>query len=328
VSQRLRDNLDELDVLVDQTANELGLPAQFVEKDFWATEVLRAATINRSVLLKDGTRAPVTFLFKGGTSLSRVFKLVERFSEDIDLLAVFPEEASIKAKDKVLKEIVTATAEHLRLSQTDVTPGSSTTGVKRNTTFHYPTSRESDGTKEGVLLELGTRGGLYPASTHKYRSMLADFAINTLNEDVNSWAEFADFDVPVLAPERTLLEKIAAVHDSAERKNTEKLSKHGRHFYDIARLLADSDVIASLDTLGLTGVVELVDDINKHSDEAGFTWSSRPPGGFADSPAFDPNSEIFPVIQTGYESSKDLIFGTPVPLNEVIAIVNANRERL
>ena len=158
------------------------LPAPYLEKDFWVTEVLRAAAVDREVAMPDGSTAPVTFLFKGGTSLSRVFGIVDRFSEDVDLLAVFPAGAAAAARHRVLKQVDADVTTHLGLTKTDVSVGPSTTGVKRYTTYHYPITEYDEGLKEGVLLELGSRGGTHPAGPHSYRSMVADYAITELGE--------------------------------------------------------------------------------------------------------------------------------------------------
>ncbi|MGE3449385.1 MAG: nucleotidyl transferase AbiEii/AbiGii toxin family protein [Microbacteriaceae bacterium] len=328
MSEQLRRNLDDLDALVAQTATARGLPAPYVEKDFWVTEVLRAAAVDRVVAMPDGSTAPVTFLFKGGTSLSRVFGIVDRFSEDVDLLAVFPEGAATNARHKVLKQVDTDVTGHLGLTKNDVGLGASTTGVKRYTTYHYPVTEYDAGLKEGVLLELGSRGGTYPAGPCSYRSMVADYAIAELGETEDTWDEFASFTVNVLAPERTLLEKIAAVHDAAVRGDTATLLKHGRHFYDIDRLLNTATVIAALDALGTDGFAELVEDINAHSDEAGFSWSPRPEGGYADSPAFDPHADVSEAIRTGFDAAQALIHGTRISLDDVTTTVLTNRERL
>jgi hypothetical protein len=126
----LRNEPDSLDALVAATADTLGIDAAFVEKDFWVIEVLRAATGEVTVLAKDGQRYPVQTIFKGGTSLSRAYGLIERFSEDVDLLVAFPDaELSIGARNKALKAIRDAVAAHLG---TEFTAVASTTGVKRN----------------------------------------------------------------------------------------------------------------------------------------------------------------------------------------------------
>lgn len=326
--ERLRQHPDDLDALVAQTAAARGLPAPYVEKDFWVTEVLRAAVVDREVSMPDGSTAPVRFLFKGGTSLSRVFAIVDRFSEDVDLLAVFPHGAATNPRHKVLKKVDTDVIAHLGLTTSDVSVGASTTGVKRYTTYHYPVAEYDQGLKEGVLLELGSRGGTYPVGPHAYRSMVADYAITELGESEDTWEEFTSFEVNVLAPERTLLEKIAAVHDAAVRNDVEALLKHGRHFYDIDRLLNTPSVIDALVVLGPVGFVELVEDINTHSAEAGFSWSPRPEGGYAESPAFDPDAEPHDAILTGFAAAQGLIHGTPITFDEVIGTVSTHRDRL
>lgn len=262
MSERLRDNSDDLDALVGLTAEALGMPAVYVEKDFWVTEVLRAASAEQAIALPDGSVAPVTFTFKGGTSLSRVFGIVERFSEDVDLLAEFPVEASLSARHKILKAVDSAVRSHLSFEDDRVAVGSSTKGVKRYATYAYPTAAQDPFSKEGVLLELGSRGGTHPSAPHRYRSLIADYAITELGEDESAWEEFAVFEVNVLAPERTLFEKLAAVHDAASRDDTAALLKHGRHFYDIYRLVRNPQVAGVLEAMGADYKQSLVDDID------------------------------------------------------------------
>jgi hypothetical protein len=327
MTERLRDSPDELDALVVRAAAALGIPAAYVEKDFWVTEVLRAASPTRKISASDGTTTEVLFVFKGGTSLSRVFRIIDRFSEDVDLLAVFPDGLTTNARHAILKRVDADVTAHLGLAATDVAVTSSTTGVKRYTTYTYPTDTAADGIKEGVLLELGSRGGAQPASEYPYRSLVAEYAV-TLGEDENTWEEFAPFDVWVLAPERTLLEKVAAVHDAATRIDTESLLKHGRHFYDIYQLLNNDRVHDALQRLGPGGIAALVEDINTHSEAAGFSWSPRPKDGYADSPAFDAEHSAAETIATGYRGAQNLIHGAPITLEEISAAVSANRQIL
>ena len=62
--------------ILEQVNNRLGLPIQAVEKDWWVTMVLKAVF---------SSRFSEHFVFKGGTSLSKAYHLIDRFSEDIDL---------------------------------------------------------------------------------------------------------------------------------------------------------------------------------------------------------------------------------------------------
>lgn len=270
----------------------------------------------------------MTFIFKGGTSLSRVFGIVDRFSKNVDLLAGFPPGATSNARHQVFKQVDAGVTAHLGLAKSDVLVGASTTGVKRYTTYLYPTGESVDSLKEGVLLELGSRGGTHPHSQHSFRSVVADFAVAGLGEDGDTWEEFAPFLVEVLAPERTLLEKVAAVHDAAARNDTAALLKHGRHFYDIDRLLSTTSVTTALAALGQDGLPALVTDIDSHSAAVGFTWTPRPSGGYADSPAFDPTHESRAAILTAYQNAQTLIHGQQIDLETIYATVESRRDLL
>jgi hypothetical protein len=328
LSERLRDNPDDLDALIGVTSEAWGMPGVYVEKDFWVTEVLRAASVERVITLPDGSPSTVTFTFKGGTSLSRVFGIVDRFSEDVDLLADFPPEASLNARHKVLKAVDEAARSHLGLANSQVTVRSSTTGIKRYTTYAYPTASQDPSLKEGVLLELGSRGGTQPSAPHQYRSLIADHAIAVLDDDESAWEEFASFNVNVLAPERTLFEKLAAVHDAASRNETAALLKHGRHFYDIHRLVENEQVAGVLETISPADKQRLIDDIEQQSLAAGFSSTMRPADGYASSPAFDPEHPSRDAIKIGYNAAQQLIYGELISLDEAVASVHRVRDLL
>lgn len=320
MANRLRDHPDDLDALVGLTAEHLGINAAYVEKDFWATEVLRAASRPAQVAAGE-----VRFLFKGGTSLSRIYRITERFSEDIDLLAEFPDGLGATARHRVLKSVDRAVSAHLGI---DGVAGSSETGVKRYTRYRFPTFHHEGALSRGVLLELGSRGGTHPASMQSLRSMVADHAILELGEPDNTWAEFASFAVLTLAPERTLLEKLSAVHTLATESDEEGLLRSGRHFYDIAMLVQNEDVRAALRELAADGVARLADDIHQHSAEAGFRSVERPATGFADSSAFNPRRSLRPTIERAYAASMALVHGRRPSFEEMLAAVARVRHLL
>ena len=96
---RFRD-LVEFGPTLDAAAERLGISPTAVEKDYWVSEVLR-------VLARDFGAA---FIFKGGTSLSKGYRIVERFSEDIDVL-LLPTRRGRGATDKLMKDMGEASAE-------------------------------------------------------------------------------------------------------------------------------------------------------------------------------------------------------------------------
>lgn len=319
---QLRTEPDDLAALVDAAARARGLPQAFVEKDFWVIEVLRAATAQRTATDKSGTDLPIVAVFKGGTSLSRGFGIIERFSEDVDLLLGFPD-CTPGVKDKALKDICNVVRDHLGLGPESLVLETSSKGVKRNMRFHFPATYGDPGITEGVLLEMGTRGGTFPTETRQIRSIAAEHALDVLGQEESEYEEFAAVTVEVLSPERTLLEKLAAVHDAVTRLPDEKahaaLQRGGRHFYDIHCLLNDDRVVSALSSAGQDGVARLVDDIGQHSASAGFPFTERPAGGYAASRAFTPDQTAMPHLQSSYDLAARLIYG-PVPtLEECLA---------
>jgi len=325
VAERLRSDPDALAALVARTAEATGVVEAYIEKDFWATEVLRVASRAREALLADGSTAQVEFLFKGGTSLSRVYRLVDRFSEDIDLLAVFPDRVAKNARHTILKQVDAEVSAHLGIAGE---VSSSETGVKRYTTYRYPTEHSSGLLKEGVLLELGSRGGTQPAALHPYRSMVADHAIGVLGDAEDEWEEFEPFDVLTLAPERTLLEKLAGLHAMATTGDLARLRLAGRHFYDIHQLLGDEGTRQALVSLGRDGIAALAADIDEHSRAAGFASAPRPDGGYADSPSFSVDGEVAVAIAEGYRAVAGLIYGEVPELDAVRGRIAESRQML
>ena len=95
MSGLLRESPAEFEALRDTTSERLGVDRGAVEKDYWATEVLRSACSH--------DRGVDRVVFKGGTSLSKAFGLIERFSEDVDLLVVTT--ATGKALKRALREV-------------------------------------------------------------------------------------------------------------------------------------------------------------------------------------------------------------------------------
>jgi hypothetical protein len=326
----LREHHDDLNALIGLTAEALGIGAIFVEKDFWVTEVLRAATTPIDLEARDGSRHRVLIIFKGGTSLSRVYRLIDRFSEDVDLLLGFPDvDASTGAKDRVLKGIQQAVTAHLALDSTQVATEPSTRGVKRNLRYVYDGIgyEAADIVSSGVLLEMGCRGGTYPANAHELRSMVAEHAIDVLGESSDAWNEFAPVHVHVLAPERTLLEKLALLHDCAARypdKDAhERLIRGARHLYDVQRLLSSDQVTAALESMGSDGVAALCADIDNESERATFSHTPRPDGGYGSSPLVDPSASCWPALADGYAQAMALVYGYQPRFEECIETIRA-----
>lgn len=298
-------------------------------------EVLRVASADRRIALKDGTSGTVRTVFKGGTSLSRVYHLIDRFSEDIDLLALFPDESggsSQNARDQLLKSIAADALEHLGLTENEIESLAASRGVARKVKYRYPLrTTEHTAITNGVILEMGSRGGPEPMERHSIRSIIANYAISTLGDPEDQWEEFAPFDVNVLGAERTLLEKLSAVHTTTSdppRSIQSAPAGWGRHFYDIHQLLQSDETRAKLTDIGPDEVQRLILDIEQRSAAAGWNYAERPADGFASSPAFDPTAPVAADVREAYAAVAGLMYGPVVPLEECLASVHQWAELL
>lgn len=270
---RLIDDADGVAALAANVADQIGIPAAHVEKDFWVTEVLRGVT-------KAATTAGIEVVFKGGTSLSKAFSLIQRFSEDVDVLVVLPAQDSRNARDRVLKSLVAGAAGATALDAIAV-PEATTTGAKRGARFHYrpQSAPQLGGLSSGVFLELGSRGGGLPSAPTEVRSLIAEHS----GEQILGLPEAEPVRVRVLAPWRTLVEKLVLLHTAHTAEDPTAAVRGARHYYDVHQLLARPEIVAGIQEHGI-GI--LARDVCTYSAAADMPASPRPRDGFASSPAF------------------------------------------
>lgn len=310
---RFRDR-PEFGPTIDAAAERLGISATAVEKDYWVSEVLRVMA----------TEFAEAFILKGGTSLSKGYRLIQRFSEDIDIL-VLPGGRGRGATDKLMKQMSESAAAGIGGAASAV--GGAETGRHRSYKIHYPAlgpATELISTR--VLLEMGVRGGAEPFQTAAIGCLLGDL-LGEAGTDLNEFSDIEPFDLIVLHPGRTVLEKLVGVHAEARRlaADSELVAdrRTGRHFYDIYELLANEPVLHLLADRGqVERILEEVAEITlAHFTKAGETVEVRPPGGFAESPAFKLGLDVSERLRAAYEETMpQLYFGlTPLPSWEVIA---------
>ena len=153
----VRQDPDAFDALRDTAADRLGVDPSAVEKDYWATEVLRSA-----VAPHDDVDQVV---FKGGTSLSKAHGIIERFSEDIDLLVI--SRLTGKPLKRLLRAIADRASVELGVSHEREHEGRGYLNARDS----YPARRDAGFLTSGVLLEMGSRGGPSPNEQRPIRSL-------------------------------------------------------------------------------------------------------------------------------------------------------------
>ncbi len=297
-----------------------GLRAAIIEKDYYVIEALRLVA----------TAGAGKVIFKGGTSLSKGWNLIQRFSEDVDIFlnpAVFNPALSTRGIDRELKRLRDAAATHTALT---ALPAESQTigGFGRNDRFSY--EQRFGGTGEianRVLLEIGTASGNQPVETRALRSYLAEFLQNT-GQSLGAEDE-AGFTMPLLHFRRTFVEKLFAIHDKVEllKRDQRPLGSYARHYYDLSQLVNTAEVAKML---GSAEYAEIKADYDKISS-AYFAKNYRPPEGlsFANSDAIFPPKELSTTLGREYEAQcKALCYGTYPAWREVLAAFEDLKERL
>lgn len=303
---RFRDS-DEFGPTLDVVAERLDISPTAVEKDYWVSQVLR--------VLADGF--PEDFIFKGGTSLSKAYGIIERLSEDIDVLVV-PGARGRGATDKLMKEIGAAAAMGVGGEASSV--GTSETGRHRSYAVTYPATRASTAlVQTSVLLEMGVRGGQNPHELVPIRCLLGD-ALEDGGTDIGEFDDLEPFDVRVLHPGRTLLEKLVLIHGLAQALGGDPSlrpdARSGRHFYDIFQLLADDRVLELLaDRPQVEQVIASIEEFTREYFGGSEGVEVRPLDGFASISGFDIDSDVSTRLQSAYEATMpELYFGTePLP---------------
>lgn len=227
------------------TAQKMGLPEPIIEKDWWVSQVLNLVF---DIEIAD------QLLFKGGTSLSKGWNLIERFSEDIDLAvnpAYFgvtapPTKKQIKTLRKrsslfVAQELAGLLQQALEEAglygecRMEVQPdgeGDGTYPEPRVISLHYRSLYEESAisyVQPIVKLEVGARSMIEPMEKIICRSMVSE---------VLPVEDYKNVSISVAAPQKTFLEKVFLLHElfSIERESL-SANRRSRHLYDLERMM-------------------------------------------------------------------------------------------
>ena len=210
--ERLRDRPEDLIALCAASANFLGIPdPAFVEKDFWVVELLRSVFRPLPLEPLPGVPCSARPLFKGGTSLSKAYRLMTRFSEDVDILLVVDGYGETATDKRVLKPICARVTTDMGLAEGAAHLVNATTGIKRTVDYEYPRLLLTETIRPFVQLEMGVRGGTIPGvQVRQVQSYIAEYLL-VVDPDTK-FEELAQVEVEALSPVRTLVEKLALLH--------------------------------------------------------------------------------------------------------------------
>jgi len=220
--------------LIQLTSKKLNISDIYIEKDYWVVYILH---------LLSNSKYSKNIVFKGGTSLSKAYNLIKRFSEDIDL-QLLNFNGNDNQKKKFIKKIEKEITQDLDYLKDH--PRESKHGNIRKTIYNYDKETDNDvffqASKE-IVLEINAMSTPDPYEIKKIRTYIADFLLlENKKEFINEYG-LNDIEVYVLNKNRTFIEKIFALLDYSFLDNyIEELSKKIRHLYDVYMLIMNKEV--------------------------------------------------------------------------------------
>ena len=214
--------------IIETVARELGKSEQMVEKD----------TI-QSMFLFELAKSELPFVFKGGTSLSKAYNLVDRFSEDIDLSMNRRPTQSERVKSK---ELIIEIAENLGLVLSNPEEIKSRYDYNKYV-FKYDSLFSVIPLE--IIIETSYYQSVYPVDKHVVGSFVGRFCLDR-NIILPVPFEAAEVMMNVQSIERTFVDKVFAVCDY---KIQNMQDRDSRHLYDICKLLREVELNEELDKL-------------------------------------------------------------------------------
>lgn len=319
--------------LFTTTAQRLGTTPQNAEKDFWVCWTLDA--------LFNGRNGGPRLLFKGGTSLSKGFGLIQRFSEDVDV-TVFRDDLgqaysieqlaamsgnkrrdaldAIKAacehyiNGELLEQLATIAAETAArnsLSDGDLAVAPNPDDPQ-SLIIRYPTATSDDRYIDKIVkIESGAKSALDPNSIRP----IAPYASDDL-----PGIDLTVPNVTVVDAERTFWDKVVILHGLRRwfairgelRGGGHRIS---RHYYDLHRLMQSDAGKAALSdpTLG----ADCVDHARMFFNRPAFDLASARPPTFV----LTPEGEMYDDLRRDYSAMTTMIFGDPPPFDAIVETV-------
>lgn len=300
------------------TAARLNISPIYIEKDYWVTYAL-SHIFNSEI----GREA----VFKGGTSLSKCFGLIDRFSEDIDLVVIRNQSESgnqLKNKIKKISKSVSVV-----LPETKIEGITNKVGMIRKTAHTYPKIFKGHfgQVRDIIIIESTWLGNFEPYTKATVNSFIYEMMSQNNQQELIDKYEMNPFEVSVLNPKRTLCEKIMSLVRFSHSSNPiNDLGNKIRHTYDIHMMLRnktlnDFFVSDKFDTILLQ--VGKDDIIGYKSNNQ---WLANHP---ASAIIFSNTSDTWNKIRDVYLSNfSELVFGKLPPETDILRTLIEIADRL
>ena len=300
------------------TSELKGIPEIYIEKDYWVTLVLYA------IFTSD---AKDYCIFKGGTALSKCNQMIERFSEDIDIVLLNQgKESSNQLKNKLKK--ITKIIEPI-LPEIEIPGITNKKGMIRKTAHNYP--KVFDGLfgqiRDNIIVETTWLGSFEPFEKGKVSSMIYEMIVETNQQAIAKKYNLIPFELNVLSPKRTFCEKIMSlVRFSYTNNPIEDLNNKIRHIYDLSLMLKDKNISNFFETEEFDKLLIKVANDDFLSFKSGNEWLRNHP---AQALIFNEYEETWKKLKSTYFSTfSKLVYGKLPSENEILTTLKIIKNRI
>jgi len=314
--------------ILNQATELTGLPAIAIEKDWWVTLCL-----NASFSLPYSEH----IVFKGGTSLSKGWDLIDRFSEDIDLAIdrkFFGFEGDIsktqirKLRKQSCEFISTEFLKDLTQTLTDcgakaecelfAQPVNDSDKDPQVIEIHYNSVVDtSEYLPQRVLIEISSRSLMEPTDKREINSILS---VNFPQLDIAA----DTFTIPTVLPQRTFLEKIFLLHEEFSQEPEKiRFDRLSRHLYDLERLMDTKYGVTALQDKEL--YKNIVTHREKFNPMRGLDYGNHSP----DKIKIIPPDTVIKEYEKDYsEMTKFMIYGETLTFDRLVKRISELQKRI
>lgn len=254
----LHNDLSLFEQVILRVSEDTGIEASIIEKDYYVTLFLQRIVAQQP-----------NIIFKGGTSLSKCYKLINRFSEDIDL-NIDTETHPTEGQRKKLKEVIVAIIDEFGFTLTNPDKVRSRRDYNRYV-VDYPTIFQTSYLKEHLIVETAVYIKAYPCKQMLASSLIYDYLERNGYTDLIEQYSLQPFELNVQTAERTLIDKVFALGDYYL---CDAVHEHSRHVYDLYKLLDVVILDASMKKLVQDVWEERKPHVNCHSAKDGIDMNT------------------------------------------------------
>lgn len=315
---KLHTNKDLFYDAILATADYLDMRDIYVEKDYWVTvvlyEIFHSEIADQSV-------------FKGGTALSKCHKLIERFSENIDMVVLRNERETdnqLKKKIRAISKVVERV-----IPEIEVEGLTNKMGNIRKTVHQYNKLFEGDfgQIREHVVVEATWLGDFQPFTNMEISSYIYEMMKFKGQDELIEQYSIAPFSIQVLDKRRTFCEKIMSlVRFSRSDEAIYDLRNKIRHVYDIHQMLKDEEIQQFFESSRIDNMLIKVGNDDMIGYKNNNDWIPEHPSTAI---IFDKPQETWEHLSSTYKGDfKDLVTGELPPECELIESLNQIAVRL